>query len=394
MNNIACFDHWLDDESSFAALTIHQWFEPAEGKDAIIFPPTYAKPTTMRSDEEWLGYNIDHFPDGANVCQLDSVGSQANRMEPIFARPRYRHLVPQVQIHAKTADADRLIDILEAGHRAADAIVRFSTLGPELHAAYMAVRQHGDVEPLARLAPTSIVFGSWDSRATQVKLPRIIRSVLRAYNVRVLRRSAQYSTIAGEILEDEAETTQKGPKAELGLAHVPATYSHGGVRVFGEIRRDSSLNLEALRALAPADGERLPLLRYILGLSLVALTAPMETSLREGCQLVADPERPAQWHLVHHDGTRESVALSHDEVLDYATDAASAFGVQDQDQPAEFDAELAKSVLKLDEDTRKTLLRQGPVTKERVDAAKKKSAAKKAKKDQSTSQEKSEEGDA
>jgi hypothetical protein len=45
-----------------------------EGNDAVIFPPTYAKPERMR-DEDWTGYNIDRFEDGSTVGQIDSVGS-------------------------------------------------------------------------------------------------------------------------------------------------------------------------------------------------------------------------------------------------------------------------------------------------------------------------------
>ncbi len=93
------FDDWLKDDSDVAALVMRQWLEPVEGKDAVVFPPTYAKPERMREDD-WTGYNIDWFEDGTSVCQIDSVGSQANRMEPIFKRETYKHLVPQVVIKA------------------------------------------------------------------------------------------------------------------------------------------------------------------------------------------------------------------------------------------------------------------------------------------------------
>ncbi len=93
------FDDWLKDDSDVAALVMRQWLEPVEGKDAVVFPPTYAKPERMREDD-WTGYNIDRFEDGTSVCQIDSVGSQANRMEPIFKRETYKHLVPQVVIKA------------------------------------------------------------------------------------------------------------------------------------------------------------------------------------------------------------------------------------------------------------------------------------------------------
>ncbi|MCR4415913.1 MAG: type I-U CRISPR-associated RAMP protein Csb1/Cas7u [Thermoguttaceae bacterium] len=181
------FDDWLRDDSCVAALVMRQWLVPVEGKDAIIFPPTYAKPERMR-DEDWTGYNIDRFDDGTSVCLVDSVGSQANRMEPIFKREPYNKLVPQVIIKAN----GKQVNLLDAGHRAADAIVRFSGLAEKLENAFRAIRDNGDVGPLAKIAPTSIVFGSWDSRATQVKLPRIVRSVVRAYDVRPLHRSAQY----------------------------------------------------------------------------------------------------------------------------------------------------------------------------------------------------------
>lgn len=335
------FDDWLVEESSTAALTMRQPLLPVEGADAIVFPPTYP------IEQNKAGYNIDEFDDGSNVCQIDSVGSQANRMEPLFMKPAYAHLVPQVVIEA----GDRSIHLLEAGHRAADAIVRFSTLGPQLHEAYLAFQQSADAEPLARIAPTSIVFGSWDSRATQAKLPRIVRSVIRAYNVRELTRSAQYSTIAGEILADgEAEVTTKGPKAELGLAHVPSVQTHGGVQLQGdksEIRREAILNLGALRAIAgPTDERTLELRRYVLGLALVSLTAPTPPNLREGCELVAHPERSASWETVEHDGTRRDLSVSHADALEFATGAAEAFGVNSDETKATFDSKHANEALK------------------------------------------------
>lgn len=364
-NRLTHFDEWLKDDSEVAAMVMRQRLIPVEGQDAVIFPPTYP------IEQNKAGYNIDRFDDGSSICQIDSVGSQANRMEPLFKREKYKHLVPQVVIEA----GDRRIHLLDAGHRAADAIVRFSTLGPELHEAFRVHRDDGNAEPLAKVAPTSIVFGSWDSRATQVKLPRIVRSVIRAYNVHELRRSAQYSTIAGEILEDgDAEITTKGPKAELGLAHVPAVQTHGGVQVKGDIRREAILNLSALRTVGSlGDGEEtLKLRRYVLGLGLVSITAPMDTCLREGCELVSDPET-AMWQLVKHDGTRTDLMVTHEQALAFATDAAESFGVI-AERTGSFDSDIANKVLKLSENDRKKLLRQGPVTKEAIEQLGKRSS--------------------
>jgi len=366
------FDHWVKDDSNIAALVMRQWFEPVEGRDAVIFPPTYPIQGKI------TGYNIDDLGNGENVCQIDSVGSQANRMEPIFKRKKYMHLVPQVIINTKVTSNGQnrvvAINLLDAGHRAADAIVLFSTLSPELHEAFRAYKEDYNVEKLARIAPTSIVFGSWDSRATQAKLPRIVRSVIRAFRVQPVHRSAQYSTIAGEILEGpDVEVTVKGPKAELGLAHVPVPMAPGGVliREDSEIIRDAVLNLvplRSLRAASGADADNLLLRRYILGLALVAFTAPPETSLREGCQLVPDRSRPAVWQKVKYDGTRSEWNGKHDDtIMAFADEAAKAFGVQQPTQAAEWDGDLARTVMGLsNEQQRKQLLRGGAVTRERL----------------------------
>jgi CRISPR-associated protein Csb1 len=350
--NARQIDLWAKDDTDVAALVMRQWLEPVEGKDSVIFPPTYAKPERMR-EEDWIGYNIDRGQDDSSVCQIDSVGSQANRMEPIFKREPYSKLVPQIIIKAGSHD----VHLLDAGHRAADGIVRFSDLASDVESAFNSLKA-GNAGPLAKYAPTSLVFGSWDSRGTQVKVPRTVRSVIRAFNVRVLHRSAQYvpavDYVNEGLVEEPSTKTEQDRMAELGLSHAPAPWSHGGIQVLGEIRRDAAVNLSALRSLAakPNGDNTLKLRRYILGLSLVAFTASQETSLREGCQLVCDAERQAEWQLVKHDGTRAPFRLSHETVLQYAQQAAAQFGVG-PDRRAAFNAQTAKAVLAQSKEERK-----------------------------------------
>ena len=293
---------------------------------------------------------------------------------------------------------DSSLSLLDAGHRAADAVVRFTfgpttkdddkdsaavePLGQRLWNAYEAWHRRGDAEKLARIAPTSIVFGSWDSRATQAKLPRIVRSVIRAYNVKEMHRSAQYSTIAGEILEGgDAEVTTSGPKAELGLAHVPSVKTHGGIEVHGHIRRDAIINLVALRSLGVTRKENegvektrnrlLSLRRYLLGLALLALTEPQNGFLREGCQLVPDETKPTQWSVVKHDGTKDTPpTMESASVKPFADKAAEEFEVEKGTITAVFDTKLANDVLILEKVARKKLLRNGPVTQDAIKQAK------------------------
>lgn len=94
------------------------------------------------------------------------------------------------------------------------------------------------------------------------------------------------------------------------------------------VRRESVLNLVALRALAAdsPEGTR-ALQRYVLGLALVALTAPLELFLREGCLLVPSrAEKPVR-ELVSRHGDRSPFAVDAGSALEFAQAAAEAFGV-------------------------------------------------------------------
>ena len=135
--------------------------------------------------------------DGTKVAVVDSVGSQANRIEPAFRaagpgqpeNPRAA-LVPQIDIDCGNG---KTLSILEAGHRLGDALVRSTELARASEDAFRAFLDRNDATPLARLAPTSLVFGVWDSRGTLAKLPRIVQATIRAENVELLTRSAQYN---------------------------------------------------------------------------------------------------------------------------------------------------------------------------------------------------------
>jgi CRISPR-associated protein Csb1 len=218
------FDSWLQDTGP-AALVIREHLTPVEGTDGVLFPATYA----AAEDKSKFagGYNIDTFPDGTNVCLVDSVGSQANRIEPVFAKPEYAGLVPQVVV---VATGEKSINLLEAGHRAGDAIVRCSELKNDLQAAFKAVL-NGNAEPLAKIAPTSLIFGVWDSRNTQAKLPRLVACTIRAFNVKRLTRSAQYvpatEYVERGLLDEPADKKTSDAYAQRGFIHVPASGSHG-----------------------------------------------------------------------------------------------------------------------------------------------------------------------
>ena len=320
-------DAMVGDPGGPVALHLRQSLLPVEGPGSPIFPPTYAD----------VGYNIDELPDGTRIAMIDSVGSQANRMEPIFHRAKVDQpenlraaLVPQIDI---TYGNGKSVSILDAGHRLGDAIIRSTELAQAARAAFNTFLDRGDASSLAKLAPTSLVFGVWDSRDTLAKLPRIVQSTIRAEDVDVLTRSAQYNPpldyteldVFSAADKEKQEGDPKSPLAKRGFVHVPAVKTPGGVIARGQIRRDVTINLIALRRLDGQNGQALR--RYILGLALVASTEPLDGFLRAGCLLTLDPDSSGEWCSVARTGARTPVGLDGDVALDYARDAAKAFGV-------------------------------------------------------------------
>jgi len=338
-------ESWIEDTQNIpVAITLKLKLVSVEGEDAVVFPPTYAGNPP---------YVIDTLADGTKVALIDSVGSQANRMEPIFKDKPYSALVPQITIKAGN---DKTISIFEVGHRMADALVRSSKpVSGQVAQAFEALGKN-DAEPMAKLAPTSLVFGVWDSRGEGMKVPRLINSVIRAYDVTELTRSAQYmpalmpeeyATLMklSDKERKEMEAAQQGSKnrmAMAGFVPVPSTGTHGGIIARGGIYRTATINLVALRKLEGNNAAALR--RYVLGLALVAATWPQDGFLRQGCQLVVDPDQPRGWQAVYRDGRREDVDLSHVQAQTYANQMAEAFGVGESLE-AEFDAKLAKEVL-------------------------------------------------
>jgi CRISPR-associated protein Csb1 len=341
------FDPWIQDGGP-AALVVREHLVPIEGADGVFFPATYAAQLGADRDREKFqgGYNIDEYCDGTNVCLVDSVGSQANRIEPVFASEGYTDLVPQIVVTFPSKGLR--LNLLHANHRAADAIIRCSAYEKELRMAFQEVLR-GNAEQLAQFAPTSLVFGVWDSRDTSAKLPRILASTIRAFNIRGHTRSANFLT---QMTIDLAKLDiLPGAESKDGFANALASKAPGGVQLqdkVGAIRRDATISLAALRRLAVLESggalsmdRTKALRRYILGLSLVALTAPQDPFLRQGCNLVPDPDKGRDTKLVNLDGTRSDVALKHDEVVQFTRLAAKAFGIG-KDRVEQFDATLAE----------------------------------------------------
>lgn len=353
-------DQWATDPQGPVALHVKQRLLPVEGEGGVVFPPTYAD----------IGYNIDTLSDGTRVATVDSVGSQANRLEPIFkvapsSLPTnvLADLVPQIEIvlHEKKSGANgdgahrETRSIFDLAHRAADAVVQSSpTLSVDIASAFEALRRRGDAGPLCALAPTSLVFGVWDSRGgTGEKRPRLVRSIIRAWDVDPLHAAAQFNSVSKALDEDQRAELEKeaaSKKIKLstkGFADAPAIFRRtdkvqkyrdgapnpearvlGGIVVTGRIEREVTVNLIALRGLRGANPDETSRIRkYLLGLSLLAATADIDLFLREGCLLRYEGEDA--WQVVRRRGDPAPVNLGSTDarelVLAYALEAVKVF---------------------------------------------------------------------
>src|ERR1043165_1813720 len=158
------YDHLLKDNGP-AAIVLKHWLKPVG--DPIIFPPTYANP----KEGDPPVYNIDRFGETSSlgkrfekfkkthtfmdsereehgrlhsVCVIDSIPSQANRIEPVFGRLRSADgqpikLVPKVIVKAlidgATIELDLLVDV---GHRIADGMLRYTSISEDVTNAILA----------------------------------------------------------------------------------------------------------------------------------------------------------------------------------------------------------------------------------------------------------------
>lgn len=370
------YDDLLIDDGP-AAILFTRKLLPVEGKGAWIFPATFAQSESEDEDGESKGdYQINELPDDPrkNVCDFDSVGSQGNRLEPIFKKLDYARYVPQYIVPLKKDREGKVIDsvnLLDAGHRAADAVVRFSKqLGPRLFAAFKIHRDKRDASQLIEIAPTSIVFGVWDSRGTGTKIQRIVRSTVRAYNVVRAKRSATYQAAYDFVGSDaiKPELDKGAGKSNLlsqeGFKYSLATGTHGGVSVRGDIQQEAMINLVALRTVTSDLKTR----RYLLALSLLALSFRDQSTfnLREGCLLRCESEQDlnGRWTIMGFDGKDTTGALTnltHERLKDYA-DAVTAQGEFQVKQPSaedaskeDFDKETAEAYVQIEKKERKKL---------------------------------------
>jgi CRISPR-associated protein Csb1 len=298
----------------------------------LIYPASYAglKDSDRKTEEQkaFDKYNLVQR-NGKLIATVDSVQSQANRIEPLF-KTELGELVPQIHIKGKV----RTVNLLDLPHRIADATIALSSLEEKVKEVLEAFYR-GDALPLAKFAPTSLIFGAWDSRGNAaIKIRRIITSMIKAEDVTINHESAQFDSVAADLYQDEEgeipaeEGQEKAKLSTFGLADAPSCWQRSGVYVNGDIYQFASLNLNLIRTYRTANPTETELLQgYILGLALVAFFRPQTFDLRAGCTLTRDGQDATHVRLCDSYGKEETVQIDYDQIVDFAKEQAKNFGV-------------------------------------------------------------------
>lgn len=351
---------------------------PAEGTK--VFPPTYAPPPGSQGSPRYA--EEPRYIDGepTPTVLLDSVPSQANRMEQALLAACRRGAIrlPLLQVEIPGHGA---VTSLDAPHRVFDAIFRDSLLDGEPFPTSRigrALREAGlgNATALFRYAPTALLFGAWDShtgRGTKgTKIPRaVVSEIVGVAAQRGVRTQGRIDPLGierdvAEIYRTEqadwgfSEEDVKKAAARAGRGDVkvkksrPSEIGHGNIAP--TVQEDAGgvsiryalhttvISVAQLRQLRFPDGtgktsaDRDAAGRLVLlSLALYATAALHEEGyqLRSRCLLI--PESEPRWELVGPTaGERKSFALDTSgarALLDEALEIAASHDLNWETEP-------------------------------------------------------------
>jgi len=147
--------------------------QPAGGKGDKVFPPTYVKEGRAETKYAIELRKVPGRTEPVACVLLDSVASQANRMEEALLDGHRKGELPFPLVGVDFSNEPELQDLeqitaLHAPHRIADAILRDSLLKGEPFRQSSVGRAFTDARPnnataMYKYCPTALVFGVWDS---------------------------------------------------------------------------------------------------------------------------------------------------------------------------------------------------------------------------------------
>ncbi len=287
------------------------------------------------------GQKDSRFATWGNDAVLDSVQSQANRIEAVFTG--YPDLVPATQV----VYPDTAIALVEVPHRAADPAISYY-FRQELESL------SSQPELLAKRAPTSLLFGVCDIRGGRnIRLTRAIASDVIVRNGTTRPAASSLSTpFSNEVRADFAEKLREhgSTGAEIGVEQIPAYSERGTIDVsHATIERTAVFSLEVFDQYKSNPA----LYDYLVGLALVALLTPTTSILRSGTTLVRQSRKVEIFTDLKPADTIDENGLF-DEVLKFARDAAKKFGIG-QAETLKVDIDRIIADAKYGSETKKTV---------------------------------------
>lgn len=156
---------------SDAAVRVVTRLVPAGGDGDKVFPPTYKHPGKDASTYAFETRRIGGRE--VAVVLLDSVASQANRMEQalLAAFREDKCDLPVLSVAVpRSAGPDTVVTALDAPHRVSDAIFRDSLLDGKRFrdsavGKQLVASRAENATALFRFCPTALLFGFWDSQS-------------------------------------------------------------------------------------------------------------------------------------------------------------------------------------------------------------------------------------
>ncbi len=337
--------------------------QAAGGAQHKVFPPTYLNDDPVTKTKFKAKYATESRIMDGNIVPtvlLDSVPSQANRMEQaLLAAIQDRQLA--MPLFSVAVEGHGVVTSIDAPHRALDAIFLDSDVD---HQSFLASRFGSklaesaphNATALFQYAPTSLVFGMWNSHTGKAggRFARIIASEIIGWGAMApgVKTASRIDPLEiGNGIElykvptierwgwKKYENQAKDKPSGIGHSNIPPTINDttGGISL-EHIQQQAVLSLLALQSLHFPDAEgqtdrsRDEAARTVLAaLAFVALTLQFHQGyqLRSGCLLQA-VESP-RWRLLHRmaaDDVELSVTLEESlHIYREAVAAAEAIGL-------------------------------------------------------------------
>lgn len=362
---------------SASGLRLRLRLQPLYGPGEIIFPCTVAGGKYQSSKRRIPGY-----PESIDCTIIDSVQSQANRMEDaLLTDIRNGNIsLPYVVTDFSECDSTLVkpigeITCFEAPHRIFDAIIRDSVDANGIHFPFTtegksAINANSrDASALFEISPASLLFGSWDSTGVSgglgEKYTRCIVSELVAINIEKAVRSGTRvdplnsakesfaevmkkdgkDDVVWKMLADKAAAKKKKLENSSDINHGSVPWDggsekepHGGITC-DYIQQSTTISLPALRQLGfPfSNPERSAAARTVLAaiaLHAAALNVSRGWHLRSRCDLTLDDDQAIKWEIIGESYEAQSINASDTrKLLLESIEAAKACGLPWRSEP-------------------------------------------------------------